>query len=192
MTKGVPDYTIARNPHVFVHCGPLEVDEKEIGRDFTIKTSGGNEFVNVNNGNYRETIRGFSGEVVGVGGDPSQSGRIGKAIVAKSGDIVFNAEGGDIYLKAKNIYLSASDGEEGKGNIMAECNGYLQLATGGEFRLAASRMCFISEGNMNFVGQMMVSGSFHKGSSVASAGFLSSILSGNWASLITSITQSCK
>ena len=74
MTKGAPDYTIARNPHSFVHCVPLEVDEKEIGRDFTIKTSGGNEFVNVNNGNYRETIRGFSGEVVGVGGDPSQSG----------------------------------------------------------------------------------------------------------------------
>ena len=192
MTKGAPDYTIARNPHAFVHCGPLDVDREDTGRDLTVLTSGGNEFINANNGNYKENIRGFSGEVVGIGGNPDQEGLIGKAIVAKSGDIVLDAEFGDIYLKAKNIYLSASDGKEGKGNIMAECNGYLQLATGGEFRVAAGRMCFVSEGNMNFVGQMVISGGLHKGSSVASAGFLKAILSGNWASLITAVTKSCK
>ena len=105
---------------------------------------------------------------------------------------VLTAENGDIYLKARNIFLSASDGREGKGNIMAECNGYLQLATGGEFRVAAGRMCFVSEGNMNFVGQMVISGGIHKGSSLASAGFLSSIFTGNWDTIITSISQSCK
>ena len=57
---------------------------------------------------------------------------------------------------------------------------------------SASRMCIVSEGNMNFVGNMMLSGDFNKGSSVASAGFLSGILSGNWATLITAISQSCK
>ena len=192
MTKGVPDYTIARNPHAFVHCGPLDVDSEDFGRDLTVLTSSGNEFINVNNGNYRETIRGFSGEIVGVGGNTAESGRVGKAIVAKSGDIVLNAEAGDIYLKAKNIYLEASTGEEGQGNIMAECNGYLQLSTGGEFRVSASRMCIISEGNINFVGSVMISGGFSKGSSVASAGFLKAILSGNWASITNSILQSCK
>jgi len=187
-----PDYTLARNPHALIHCGPLEVDSIDHKRDLTIITSGGNTHTHAKNGNYREDIQGFSGEIVGVSGDPTKEGLVSKAIVAKSGDIVLNAESGDIFLKARNIYFTASDGKEGKGNIMAECNGYLQLATGGEFRVAASRMCFVSEGNINFVGNIMLSGGFHKGSSVASAGFLSSILSGNWASLITAITQSCK
>ena len=53
-------------------------------------------------------------------------------------------------------------------------------------------MCVVTEGNMNFVGNMIVSGGFSKGSSVASAGFLSSILAGNWASLLTSLAQTCK
>ena len=187
-----PDYTISQNAHAFVHCGPLKVDEKDDKRDLTILTSSGNEVIYAKSGNKLERTQGFSGEVVGIAGDPSQEGGIGKAVVAKSGDIVLTAENGDIYLKARNIFFSASDGREGKGNIMAECNGYLQLATGGEFRVAAGRMCFVSEGNMNFVGQMVISGGMHKGSSLASAGFLSSILSGNWASIITSISQSCK
>jgi hypothetical protein len=187
-----PDYTLARNPHALIHCGPLEVDSSDHKRDLTIITSSGNTLTHAKNGNYKELIQGFSGEVVGVSGDPTKEGLTSKAIVAKSGDIVLTAEAGDIFLKARNIYFTATDGKEGRGNIMAECNGYLQLATGGEFRVAASRMCFVSEGNINFVGNIMLSGGFHKGSSVASAGFLKSILSGNWASLITAITQSCK
>jgi hypothetical protein len=187
-----PDYTLARNPHALIHCGPLEVDSVDHKRDLTTITSGGNTLTHAKNGNYKEVIQGFSGEVVGVKGDPSKQGLTSKAIVAKSGDIVLTAEAGDIFLKARNIYFTASDGDAGKGNIMAECNGYLQLATGGEFRVAASRMCIISEGNINFVGSVMISGGFSKGSSVASAGFLKAILSGNWASITNSILQSCK
>ena len=188
----VPDFTIAQNPHAFVHCGPIKTDDVDDKRDLTIITSAGNETIHAKSGNCVERIQGFSGEVVGIAGDPAQEGGVGKAIVSKSGDIVFNAENGDIYLKARNIYFTASDGREGKGNIMAECNGMYQVSSGGEYRLAASRMCIVSEGNMNFVGNMMLSGDFNKGSSVASAGFLSGILSGNWATLITAISQSCK
>jgi hypothetical protein len=187
-----PDYTLARNPHALIHCGPLEVDSVDHKRDLTTITSGGNTLTHAKNGNYKEVIQGFSGEVVGVNGDPSKQGLTSKAIVAKSGDIVLNAEAGDIFLKGRNIYFTASDGEAGKGNIMAECNGYLQLSTGGEFRVSASRMCIISEGNINFVGSVMISGGFSKGSSVASAGFLKAILSGNWASITNAILQSCK
>jgi len=190
--SNAPDYTIAQNPHAFIHCGPVATDDVDDKRDLTIITSGNNQIIHAKSGNKVERIQGFSGEVVGIAGDPSQEGGIGKAIVAKSGDIVLTAESGNIHLKAKNIYFEASAGEEGQGNIMANCNGFLQLSTGGEFRVAAGRMCFRSEGNMNFVGDMMISGSLSKGSSVASAGFLSSILSGNWASIITAISQSCK
>jgi hypothetical protein len=187
-----PDYTLARNPHALIHCGPLEVDSSDHKRDLTIITSSGNTLTHAKNGNYKELIQGFSGEVVGVSGDPTKEGLVSKAIVAKSGDIVLNAESGDIFLKARNIYFDATDGKEGRGNIMAECNGTLQLTTGGEFRVAAGRMCIMSEGNINFVGSVMISGGLSKGSSVASAAFLSAILSGNWASITSSILKSCK
>ena len=75
---------------------------------------------------------------------------------------------------------------------MSKCNGFHQVTTGSEYRLSASRMCIMSEGNINFVGSVMISGGLSKGSSVASAAFLSAILSGNWASITASILKSCK
>jgi len=187
-----PDYTIAQNPHAFVHCGPVATDDVDDKRDLTIITSANNQIIHAKSGNMVERIQGFSGEIVGIAADPTQQGGIGKAIVAKAGDIVLTAENGNIHLNAKNIYFHASAGEEGQGNIMASCNGFYQVSTGGEYRLAAARMCIVSEGNMNFVGNMVLSGDFHKGSSVASASFLSSILSGNWANIVNAISKSCK
>ena len=189
--SNAPDYTITANPHAFMHCGPVTHEGIDDKRDLTIITSANNSIIHSKSGNKNERIQGFSAEVVAINGDPSQHGGVGKAIIAKSGDIVLNAEAGDVYINARNIYFNAS-GESGQGNIMSKCNGFYQVSTGSEYRLAASRMCIVSEGNMNFVGNMMVSGDFNKGSAVASAGFLSKILSGQWSDLITALSQSCK
>lgn len=188
-----PDYTIANNPHVLMHCGDVGSDEDgESGqRDLTLVTSAGCQTIYAKSGNKIEHIQGWSGEVVGHSLDPAQNDGIAKVVVAKSGDIVLIAEAGNIRMKAKNIYVETS-GESGEGNFMVSANGQMTLATGSEFRVAAGRMCFASEGNMNFVGNMVVSGGFSKASAVASAGFLSSILAGDWASLITSISKTCK
>ena len=40
-----PDYTIADNPHCFVHCGPLGPEHKDDKRDYTLVTSGGAHLV---------------------------------------------------------------------------------------------------------------------------------------------------
>ena len=53
-------------------------------------------------------------------------------------------------------------------------------------------MCFVSEGNVNFVGNMIVSGGFSKANAVAGAGLLKQLLAGNWADIVTAISQSCK
>lgn len=187
-----PDFTIAANPHAFLHCGPVNSDQKDDKRDFTFITSADNTVIHSKSGNKSERIQGTSSEVVSISGDPAQSGGVGKAIIAKSGDIVLNAENGNVHIKASNIYFEASSGKEGQGNIMASCNGYYQVATGGEYRLAAGRMCFVSEGNVNFVGNMIVSGGFSKANAVAGAGLLKQLLAGNWADIVTAISQSCK
>jgi hypothetical protein len=189
--SNAPDYTITANPHAFIHCGPVTHEGIDDKRDLTIITSANNSIIHSKSGNKNERIQGFSAEVVAINGDPSQHGGVAKAIIAKTGDIVLNAENGDVYINARNIFFNAS-GESGHGNIMSKCNGFYQVTTGSEYRLAAARMCIVSEGNMNFVGDMMLAGNFNKGSAVSSAGFLKSILSGNWASLITAISQTCK
>ena len=186
-----PSYTVTCNPHAFMHCGPMAHEEIDDKRDLTIITSANNSIIHSKSGNKNERIQGFSAEVVAISGDPSQHGGVGKAIIAKSGDIVLNAENGDVYINARNIFFNAS-GESGQGNIMSKCNGFHQVTTGSEYRLSASRMCIMSEGNINFVGSVMMSGGLSKGSSVASAAFLSAILSGNWASITASILKSCK
>jgi len=193
--SNAPDHTITANPHAFVHCGAVTHEGIDDKRDLTVITSSNNSIIHYKNGNKNERIQGNSSEVVGISGDKTQKGAKAKSIVAQSGDIHIDAENGDIYLKAKNIYMLASDEGNGTGNIMATCNGYLQLSTGGEFRVGAGRMCFVTNSNMNFVGQMMVTGGMHKigaSGSVASAGFLKNILSGNWADIVKAVTQSCK
>lgn len=193
MAEPTPDYTIANNPHILLHCGDVgsESDGETNQRDLTMVTSSGCQTIYGKSGNKIQHIQGYSGEICGHALDPTQKGGVAKAVVAKSGDIVLIAESGNIRMKAKNIYIE-TEGDQGEGNFMVAANGEVRLATGGEFRVAAGRMCIVTEGNMNFVGDMMVSGAFNKGSAVASAGFLNSILAGNWASILTSLSQTCK
>lgn len=189
----VPDYTITSNPHAFLHCGPVATQDVDDERDFTIITSSQNEIVHYKNGVYEQHIVGASNEVVGINGDPSQKNKTTKSIIAESGDIVINAKAGTIHLVAQNIHLDATtNGKKGNGNIMVDCNGMLRLTTGDEFRVAAGRMCFRSEGGINFVGDVRISGDLFKGSAVASADMLKSLLAGEWANVINGISESCK
>jgi hypothetical protein len=193
MAEPTPDYTIANNPHVLMHCGDVgsDADGETNQRDLTFVTSAGCQTIYGKSGNKVQHIQGYSGEVVGHALDPTQKDGVAKAIVAKAGDIVLIAESGNIRMKAKNIYIETS-GEEGEGNFMVAANGELRLATGGEFRVAAGRMCFICEGNMNFIGNMVISGSLNKGGALGSASFIQSLMSGNWGSVIMAAKDSCK
>ena len=192
MAEKAPDYTVTSNPHALIHCGPIASDaDGDDERDLTIATSTNCQTVYSKSGSKVEYIQGASKEIVGKELDPTKRGEPAKAIVAEAGDIALIAENGDIRLKARNIHI-VTEGPQGQGNFLLKANGQVRITTGEEFRLAAGRMCFASEGNMNFVGNVFVSGDFSKTSAVSAASFVSSLLAGNWSSLLTGLTQSCK
>jgi len=202
MTLKAPDFTIANNPYAYVLCGPFGPDGKDTnGAEFTIAVGSGSQVTYFDTGDKCEVVMGASHEICGTDENEvddgstkfgNGGGKVGKSITAENGDICLLAENGDVHIKARNIYLESSAGEKDEGNIFITSNGYTIIKSGEELRLGGSRMCVICPGTMNFVGNMVVSGGFTKSSSVASASFLSKILAGNWFSIISNITQSCK
>lgn len=192
MAEKAPDYTVTNNPHALIHCGPIAADDEgDDGRDLTIGTSKNCQVVYYKSGNKDEHIQRSSNEICGHEIDSTQTGAVAKSIIAKNGDIALIAEGGNIRLKAKNIYIETS-GDQGQGNFMVSANGLIALGTGHEFRATGGRMCFISEGTMNFAGNVVINGDLSKSSALSTASFVSSLLAGNWADVITSISNTCK
>ena len=202
MTLRAPDFTIANNKYANVLCGPFgPSDVDTMQAEFTICVASGSQVTYFETGDKIEVVKGASHEICGTDENEvddgtkefgNKGGKVGKSIVAENGDICLLAENGDVHIKAKNIYLEASAGEKDEGNVYITSNGHTIIKSGEELRLGGARMCVICPGNMNFVGNMIVNGGFTNASSVASAGFLSKILAGNWFSIISSISQSCK
>mgnify|MGYP001362746802 CR=1 FL=1 len=200
MTIKSPDYTIANNPYANVLCGPFGPEGKDtIKSEFTIACKSGSQQIFYEGGDKLEVVKGSSHEICGTDegqvdtDSPNWSDqKVGKSITAENGSICFLAENGDLHIKARNIYLEANAGESDQGNIFITAKGHTIIKSGEELRLGGSRMCVICPGNMNFVGNMIVNGGFDKASSVASAQFLSAVLAGNWATLISQISKSCK
>lgn len=187
-----PDFTIANNPHAFVHCGPVGPDTLDDGRDFCIITSSNNHVVHHRDGSKIEHIQGPTHEVSGYNVDPTAKGAIGKTIVAKNGDLILNAERGTIHLVAKNIHIETS-GDDKEGNFLVSSNGHIILASTQEVRLAGSRICIngtagvnIVSGNfINLMGYQKVSGPITALSSIKS------LLDGNWTSLLEGLSKTC-
>ena len=94
--SNAPDYTITANPHAFMHCGPVTHEGIDDERDLTIITSANNSIIHSKSGNKNERIQGFSAEVVAINGDPSQHGRVGKAILSKFGKLLLTSEPGNV------------------------------------------------------------------------------------------------
>lgn len=187
-----PDFTIANNPHCFVHCGPVGPDDADDGRDFTIITAANNHVVYANNGNKVEHIQGSYHEVSGHDVDPTQKEAISRSIVAANGDIVINAERGNIRLKAKNIYFESSGGHK-EGNFLVSANGFIILASTEEVRLAGSRICINGTAGINLTSAdtIFMSGNLKKFGPVSAVSAIKSLLAGNWGGLIEGLTNSC-
>lgn len=192
MAKNSPDFTIANNVHAFVHCGPVGDDSVDEGRDFTLITSSNCHVVYADNGNKVEHIQGSSYEVCGHSIDPTQKEAIAKALVAHSGDLVLNAERGNIRLKARNILIETS-GEKGEGNFLLSSNGHVILASTEEVRLAGSNICINGTAGINLVSSNFInmSGDIKRFGPVTAISTITNLVAGNWGSLIEGITNSC-
>lgn len=192
MTKNSPDFTIANNTHAFVHCGPTGPDIVDEGRDFTLITASNCHLVYADNGNKIEHIQGTSYEVCGHSIDPKQKESIAKAIVANNGDLILNAERGNIRLVAKNILIETS-GPKGEGNFLLSSNGHVILSSTEEVRLAGSNICINGTAGINIVSGNFInmSGDIQKFGPVTAISMIKNLLAGNWSSLIEGITNSC-
>lgn len=192
MAKQAPDITVANNSHCFIHCGAVGPESEDEGRDLTIMTSANNHVVYAKNGSKVEHIQGASYETCGHEIDPAQKEAVAKAICVKNGDLVLNAERGNIRLKAKNIYFE-SKGGKGEGNFLVSSNGYIILASTEEVRLAGSKICINGTAGINVVSGNFInmSGEIQKFGPVSAISTIKSLLAGNWGSLIEGMTNSC-
>ena len=80
--------------------------EKKV--QYSMITDSHNGFTYFENGDKGEIISGSSTEKVGMNVNSKEPAKV---IYAANGDIVFEAPGGQITLKAKNIRIIAEDGE---------------------------------------------------------------------------------
>ena len=134
MTKPVPpEQIITDNQYGIIFMGPSGEQDK-VGESVDTNMivalkSGYNEAYSIS-GNKAEIIPGSSHEIVGInlsqGRNESENEAIAKSIVADNGDIVLNAENGNIKLKAKNIYIETF-GDGSDGSVLIKANDHITM-----------------------------------------------------------------
>jgi hypothetical protein len=192
MAQLSPDFTVVNNSHCCIHAGPMGVKSQDVQNDLYIQTSKKCYTNWFKNGTKTEYVHGRWDEVSGYG--ITQEHDIARTICAKNGDIHINADYGDIYLKARNIYMETK-GDKPNGCFLVNANGHMVL-TGAEVKVASgTNLCLIGKGKITATGNQLIgiSGSGNGWTSAcSSANFLSSIMTSNFSSVINGIAQSCK
>ena len=190
-TTVTPDYTIANNSHVFMHCGPLGPEIDDIGNDLYMTTSGSCQAHWNKNGTKTEHVTGRWDETSGY--NITQEHDIARTITAVNGDIHINADYGDIYLKARNVYIETT-GDKPNGCFLVSANGHMILVGNDEVKVASgTNLCLIGKSKITLVGsQLISSGKFIDSGPVSTADFISNLMAGNFQQLIDGMLQSCK
>lgn len=195
MPKLTPDFTVGNNSHCLIHAGPVSDEVKDPQHDLVICTSGGNQMFHNKNGTKTEYINGTCEEVSGY--NITQEGGIARKILAKNGDIHINADYGDIYLKARNVYIETSgdkNGGKSSGSFLVNANGQIILAGQDNVKIASgTNLCLSGKSKITLVGaQLISSGKFIDSGPVSTGDFISKFMAGNFQGLIEGMLQSCK
>lgn len=197
MTESTPDFTIFNNSHALLHCGPLGIKSQDVQNDLYLETSSRCTAHWNKNGTKTEYVKGRWDEVSGF--SINREGDIARTICAKNGDIHINADYGDIYLKARNIYVETKGDKQGgksNGSFLVSANGHIVIAGSDEVKVASgTNLCLIGKNKITATGNQLIGISAAGNgwtSACASADFLSSIMAGNFSKLIEGVTQACK
>lgn len=194
MPESAPEYTITNNPHCFIHAGPIGPESIDDGRDLTIVTSTDCQVVYGKSGYKVEHVMGANFETCGHQLDVESNGSIAKSICAKNGDIAIIAENGNIRLKAKNIYID-SGGPSKSGNVLVSANGQIVLAGGDQVKIAGGKqVCIHGEGGITLSSPAFIknAGKVIDGGAASTGSLVSSVLAGNWGSILQGLSNSCK
>lgn len=200
MTKPVPpEQIIADNQYGLIFMGPSGEPDKvgeSLDTNMIVSLKGGHNQTYTLGGNKGEIVPGSSHEIVGTNlpQDRKESERenIAKSITAENGDIVINAEDGNIKLKAKNIYIETL-GSGNDGSILVRANDHIIMRADEQLNLAGGKVCVTSAdsitlnsgGYLRFLCRDII-----QGNPLSSA--LETFMPGPVAKLITDIVETCK
>lgn len=186
-----PEVVVSENPHGILFFGPS--GEKDDGAQYSMAVAAGSYVQYNKNGNKSEIVMGASHEKCGIDilpdSDEVPKETIAKSIVAKDGDIVLNAENGNVKIIAKNIFFEAT-GSDNDGSFMVKANEAITMASGEQMTLAGTKVCITAstEITLNCPGKINLLGYLSKSEAIS----LSNFMSAPFSSLLEAISQSCK
>ena len=200
MTKPVPpEQIIADNQYGIIFMGPSGEQDKvgeSVDTNMIVALKGGHNQTYSLGGNKAEIIPGSSHEIVGInlsqGRNESENEAIAKSIVADNGDIVLNAENGNIKLKAKNIY-NETFGDGSDGSVLIKANDHITMKADEQLNLAGGKVCVTASDSitLNAKGYLrLLYDDVIQGSPLS--GLLGTFMPGPVAKLITDIAETCK
>tara|TARA_B100000073_G_scaffold144279_2_gene118781 strand:+ start:2272 stop:2841 length:570 start_codon:yes stop_codon:yes gene_type:complete len=186
-----PEVVLSENPHGILFFGPS--GEKDDGAQYSMAVAAGSYVQYNKNGNKSEIVMGASHEICGTDilpdSDEVPNETVAKSIIAKDGDIVLNAENGNVKIIAKNIFFEAT-GSGNDGSFMVKANEAITMGSGEQMTFAGAKVCVTAatEITLNCPGKINLLGVLSKSEAVS----LGSFMSAPFATLLQAISQSCK
>ena len=155
--KFLPEYTVTDNPYGRMTFGPLGPEDKADGAALTVALKGGHYRHYNENGSQLERVPGSSHEVCGIIEPVSEKSEdekevVSKSITAENGDIVLNAESGNIKLIARNIYIESA-GDKSDGSFMVKANDHITMTAGEQITISGSKLCMLSSDSITLNAQ---------------------------------------
>jgi hypothetical protein len=146
MATKKPEYVVSNNAYGKMFFGPG--GEKDTKTEYNLNTSCGYDEIITNDGNKGNIIPGSHYEHI-LGNKPiddrkiKEEGNVTKLIRLENGDLAITCVGGDIRLKAKNVYIEAT-GEDNNGSFMVFANEAITMSAGEMMTLNGAKMCISS------------------------------------------------
>jgi hypothetical protein len=188
-----PEVLISDNPHGIMFFGPGGRDDD--GAQYTMATSSGSMVHYNKNGSKAEIVRTSSYEICGddfvKDRKTLEKEAIAKAIIAENGDIVLNAQQGNIKLLAKNIWIEAN-GDGKNGVFYVNANGQIQISSSDQLVLSGSKVCIRGQAGIDLASDHFINvlGELKSGSPLSS--LIGTFLPPPFADLLKGIHASCK
>jgi hypothetical protein len=188
-----PEILISDNPHGIMFFGPGGMDDD--GAQYTIATSSGSMVHYNKNGSKVEIVRTSSYEICGddlvKNRTTPEKESIAKAIIAENGDIILNAQEGNIKLLAKNIWIE-TNGDGNDGVFYVNANGQVQISSSDQLVLTGSKVCIRGQAGIDLVSISFINilGQLKNGSPLGS--LIGTFIPAPFANLLKGIQASCK
>lgn len=169
---------IADTEDAKIIVGPIEEENKTKSIYSTFLSSGYNE-IHTKTGNsaivvpgtYKEVIK---GQIYGDDRDVPQKENVARSIFVEDGDIAIVAKNGNIKLKADNIFVECSSGEN-DGSFMVNANEAITMVSGEQMTLGGAKVCISSADSitLNATGLLnFLCSDIEKGSPLGSLGIM--------------------